>query len=45
MSTGQMVEDVKLALLGKRPIHFYGKTGGLVPSPDDVVEQLRKLLK
>jgi 2-oxoglutarate ferredoxin oxidoreductase subunit alpha len=45
MSTGQMVEDVKLALLGKRPIHFYGKTGGMVPSPDDVAGELRKLLK
>ncbi|MBU0639392.1 MAG: 3-methyl-2-oxobutanoate dehydrogenase subunit VorB [Planctomycetes bacterium] len=45
MSTGQMVEDVQLALLGKRPIEFYGETGGVVPSPDDVAERLRKILK
>jgi len=45
MSTGQMVEDVKLAVLGSRPIDFYGLTGGLVPSPDDVAENLRKILK
>ncbi|MBN2563325.1 MAG: 3-methyl-2-oxobutanoate dehydrogenase subunit VorB [Phycisphaerae bacterium] len=45
MSTGQMVEDVKLAVLGKRPIDFYGLTGGLVPSPDDVAEELREVLK
>lgn len=44
MSTGQMVEDVKLATLGRLPIHFYGKTGGLVPSPDDVIAQVRKLV-
>ena len=45
MSTGQMVEDVKLAVLGARPIEFYGLTGGLVPSPDDVAAQIRELVK
>ncbi len=44
MSTGQMVEDVQLAVLGSRPIDFYGLTGGLVPSPDDVADKLRKIL-
>ncbi|UCG34427.1 MAG: 3-methyl-2-oxobutanoate dehydrogenase subunit VorB [Phycisphaerales bacterium] len=44
MSMGQMLEDVKLAVLGKRPIDFYGLTGGLVPSPDDVTRELRKIL-
>ena len=44
MSTGQMVEDVKLAVLGKRPIDFYGLTGGMVPSPDNVADRLRQLL-
>jgi len=45
MSTGQMVEDVQLAMLGKKQIDFYGLTGGMVPSPDDVADQVRKLLK
>ena len=45
MSTGQMVEDVKLAVLGTRPIDFYGLTGGMVPSPDDVADKLREILK
>jgi 2-oxoglutarate ferredoxin oxidoreductase subunit alpha len=45
MSMGQMVDDVKLAVLGKRPIDFYGLTGGLVPSPDDVADKLREILK
>jgi len=45
MSTGQMVEDVKLAVLGKKPVLFYGETGGVVPSPDDVADEIRRLLK
>jgi 2-oxoglutarate ferredoxin oxidoreductase subunit alpha len=44
MSTGQMIEDVKLALLGAKPIDFYGLTGGMVPSPDDVADKLRTML-
>jgi 2-oxoglutarate/2-oxoacid ferredoxin oxidoreductase subunit alpha len=33
MSTGQLVEDVKLALGGKGHIHFYGRPGGVIPTP------------
>jgi 2-oxoglutarate ferredoxin oxidoreductase subunit alpha len=33
MSTGQMVEDVKLALEGRGHIHFYGRPGGVIPTP------------
>jgi 2-oxoglutarate ferredoxin oxidoreductase subunit alpha len=33
MSTGQMVDDVKLALEGKARVHFYGRPGGVVPTP------------
>ena len=45
MSTGQMVEDVKLAVLGKKTIDFYGLTGGVVPSPDNVADRVREILK
>ena len=45
MSTGQMVEDVKLAVLGSKPVDFYGLTGGVVPSPDNVEEQLRRIAR
>jgi 2-oxoglutarate ferredoxin oxidoreductase subunit alpha len=41
LSTGQMVEDVKLALLGARPIHFYGRQGGMLATPEEVAEQIR----
>jgi 2-oxoglutarate ferredoxin oxidoreductase subunit alpha len=33
MSAGQMIEDVKLALNGSGTIHFYGRPGGVIPSP------------
>jgi len=40
MSTGQMVEDVKLSLNGRVPVEFYSRTGGNVPSVDEVHAQL-----
>jgi 2-oxoglutarate ferredoxin oxidoreductase subunit alpha len=43
MSTGQMVEDVRLAVNGKKPVHFYGRTGGVVPSPEEIVEEIEKI--
>ena len=43
MSTGQMVEDVRLAVNGKKPVHFYGRTGGVVPSPEEIVEKIKEL--
>ncbi len=45
MSTGQMVEDVRLSVLGKKPVEFFGRTGGIVPTPDEVKEKVRSLLK
>ncbi|NSW94071.1 MAG: 3-methyl-2-oxobutanoate dehydrogenase subunit beta, partial [Bacteroidales bacterium] len=44
MSAGQMVEDVMLAVSGKKPVHFYGRMGGMIPSPDEVVEKLKELI-
>lgn len=40
LSTGQMVEDVKLALNGSKPIDFYSRVGGNVPSVEEVYEQI-----
>jgi pyruvate/2-oxoacid:ferredoxin oxidoreductase alpha subunit len=36
LSNGQMVEDVRLALNGKVPVEFYGRTGGNVPSVEEI---------
>ena len=38
MCTGQMVEDVKLALEGRREVHFYGRPGGTVSTPDEIAK-------
>ncbi len=40
LSTGQMVEDVRLAVEGKVPVEFYGRCGGNVPSVEEINEQL-----
>jgi 2-oxoglutarate ferredoxin oxidoreductase subunit alpha len=45
MNAGQMVEDVRLSVNGKVPVEFYGRMGGIVPSPDEVLNALKiKLL-
>ena len=40
MSLGQMIEDLKLALNGKRPVCFYGRTGGILPLVDEILESI-----
>jgi 2-oxoglutarate ferredoxin oxidoreductase subunit alpha len=44
MSSGQMVEDVRLAINGQCPVAFYGRMGGMVPTPDEAVGALRSLV-
>ncbi|MFW6030537.1 MAG: 3-methyl-2-oxobutanoate dehydrogenase subunit beta, partial [Halanaerobiales bacterium] len=44
MSAGQMVEDVRLAVEGQKPVYFYGRTGGVVPTPEEIVEQIEEHL-
>jgi 2-oxoglutarate/2-oxoacid ferredoxin oxidoreductase subunit alpha len=44
MSMGQMIEDVRLAVGEKIDVQFFGRTGGIVPSPDEVAAQMRKLV-
>jgi 2-oxoglutarate ferredoxin oxidoreductase subunit alpha len=38
MNAGQMVEDVKLAVCGEKPVHFFGRLGGIVPTPEEVLQ-------
>ncbi len=42
MSCGQMVEDVKLSIDCRKPVHFYGRSGGGVPTEDEIIEMLDK---
>ena len=44
MSAGQMIDDVRLAVEGRTPIHFYGRMGGNVPTPGEVVQALEAAL-
>ncbi len=43
MNSGQMVEDVRLAVNGRRPVHFTGRMGGMIPSPEQVLKQIELL--
>ncbi len=43
MSTGQMVEDVKLAVAGKAPVLLHGRPGGGVPTVDELLDKIRQL--
>jgi 2-oxoglutarate ferredoxin oxidoreductase subunit alpha len=40
MSMGQMVDDVRLAIECSRPVHFFGRTGGVVPTPAEILRKL-----
>jgi 2-oxoglutarate ferredoxin oxidoreductase subunit alpha len=42
MSAGQMVEDVRLAVKGRTPVFFHGRTGGMVPMPGEVLRAIRR---
>jgi 2-oxoglutarate ferredoxin oxidoreductase subunit alpha len=44
MSAGQMVEDVRLAVEGKVKVEHYGRLGGIVPSPGEVIEAINQKL-
>jgi 2-oxoglutarate/2-oxoacid ferredoxin oxidoreductase subunit alpha len=42
MNSGQMLEDVRLAVAGRAPVEFYGRMGGMVPYPDEILEEIRR---
>jgi len=44
LSCGQMLEDVRYALAGKRPVTFYGRVGGMIMTPEELVAEARKLV-
>lgn len=44
MSCGQMVEDVRLAVMGKKPVAFFGRTGGMIPQVHEIVEAAKTQL-
>lgn len=44
LSAGQMVEDVRLAVLGSKPVYFYGRTGGNMPSTKEVYQKILEVM-
>jgi len=40
---GQMIDDVRLTVNGKVPVHFYGRTGGMIPTPAEVLGQIQTI--
>jgi 2-oxoglutarate ferredoxin oxidoreductase subunit alpha len=45
MSMGQMVEDVRYAMGHEKPVYFFGRAGGIVPSPEEVVQAVKSRLE
>lgn len=45
MNMGQMVDDVRLAIECRCPVEFYGRVGGIIPKPAEILEQLQKMAK
>jgi 2-oxoglutarate ferredoxin oxidoreductase subunit alpha len=43
MNTGQMLNDVQRAVNGKVPVEFYGRLGGVVPYPEEILEEIRRV--
>ena len=43
MNMGQMVDDVRLTVAGRRPVDFYGRTGGVIPTPVEVLAKLEAM--
>jgi 2-oxoglutarate ferredoxin oxidoreductase subunit alpha len=42
LNTGQMVEDVRLSVTGNSTVHFYGRPPGSLPTPEDILEEIRR---
>jgi pyruvate/2-oxoacid:ferredoxin oxidoreductase alpha subunit len=45
LSNGQMVDDVRLAVNGRKPVEFYGRMGGNVPSIQELVDEIKRMVK
>ena len=43
MNMGQMLDDVRLVVEGRAPVSFFGRTGGVIPTPAEVLEQIKEL--
>jgi 2-oxoglutarate ferredoxin oxidoreductase subunit alpha len=45
MNSGQMLEDVRLVVRGRKPVEFFGRMGGVMPYPDEVYTEIERLVE
>ena len=45
MNTGQMLEDIRLATRNQAPIDFFARLGGIMPLPEEVLAEIRRMVK
>ena len=45
MSMGQMVDDVKIAVNGKSEVFFFGRTGGIIPTSNEIISKVESIIK
>ena len=45
MNSGQMLDDVLRSVAGRIPVEFYGRMGGIVPFPDEILEEIRRMAR
>lgn len=45
INAGQMVEDVRLAINGAVPVKHFGRLGGMIPDPEEIVNALKEMVK
>jgi 2-oxoglutarate ferredoxin oxidoreductase subunit alpha len=44
-NTGQMLDDVILATRSRTPVEFYGRLGGMLPMPDEILAEIKRMVK
>lgn len=45
LSAGQMIDDVKLAVNGRIPVHFFGRQGGMLPDPEEIANAIKNIME
>ena len=45
ISNGQMVEDIRLAVNGEKPVEFMGKAGSIIPTAEEIAERVMKIMR
>lgn len=45
LNAGQMLEDVKLALNGKKPVYFHGRMGGMLPTQQEILDKIKEIMR